>query len=98
LTLRLETDPATGRRDLYLDLTGDEDLLPHEHEQLHRRLLEQVFQTDLAEELRAERVILTRQGESQELQLNSQGVWVLPAIGRETASNEPLSNRESAGP
>ena len=44
LTISLRCDPQTGRRDIVVKLHGDEELLPHEHEQLHRRLVDRLVE------------------------------------------------------
>ena len=38
LTLRLVVDPATGRRELIVELEREPDALPVEHEEAHRHL------------------------------------------------------------
>ena len=43
LTIRLRKDPETGKHDIIIDMTSDEDALPHEHEQMHRELVEKVI-------------------------------------------------------
>ena len=40
ITLRLRHDPRTGRRELIVHLESDSDVLGHEHERDHRRLVE----------------------------------------------------------
>jgi hypothetical protein len=40
LTLRLETDPVTRKKNVWVKYESDADALPLEHEQEHRRLLE----------------------------------------------------------
>ncbi len=42
MTIRLRCDPATGKRDIIVSLDGEEDLTPHEHETLHRKLVEKL--------------------------------------------------------
>jgi len=42
LTIRLRRDPETGKHDILIDLDSDADALPHEHEQMHRALVEKV--------------------------------------------------------
>ena len=43
LTIRLRKDPETGKHDIIIDMKSDEDALPHEHEQMHRDLVEKVI-------------------------------------------------------
>jgi hypothetical protein len=39
LTIRVVSDPVTGRQVIRVSLASDEDALPHEHEQNHRALV-----------------------------------------------------------
>jgi hypothetical protein len=43
MTIRLRCDPATGKKDIIIKLTADADALPHEHEQMHRALVEKLI-------------------------------------------------------
>lgn len=43
LTIRLRRDPQSGKQDIVITLRSDEDALPHEHEQMHRELVEKVI-------------------------------------------------------
>ncbi len=53
MTIRLRTDPATGKKDIIIDLQSESDALPHEHEQQHRALVQKLIEGGLikAEEL-----------------------------------------------
>jgi len=42
MEIRLRRDPATGKQDIHISLSGDMDSLPHEHEQMHRALVEKL--------------------------------------------------------
>ncbi|HVS36480.1 MAG TPA: hypothetical protein VMS17_13025 [Gemmataceae bacterium] len=42
MTIRLIPDPATGKKNIVIALRSDEDALPHEHEQMHRALVEKL--------------------------------------------------------
>jgi hypothetical protein len=42
MTIRLRCDPETGKRDIIVSLRSDADSTPHEHEQLHRQLVEKL--------------------------------------------------------
>ena len=61
LTIRLRTNPETGRKDIVVHLKEDDDAMPHEHEQLHRSLVEQllnggILQKDEVGELIVDRI------------------------------------------
>ena len=61
MTIRLECDPATGKKNLVVTLHRDEDLLPHEHEQQHRRLVEQLIGQGLLTSAELGQVIVQRE-------------------------------------
>jgi hypothetical protein len=42
MTIRLIPDPTTGKKNIIISMRGDEDALPHEHEQAHRALVDKV--------------------------------------------------------
>ena len=42
LTVRLEVDPATKKKNVVIKYDSDSDALPQEHEEQHRRLVEQL--------------------------------------------------------
>jgi hypothetical protein len=48
MTIRLRCNPQTGKKDIIISLSGDEDALPHEHEQQHRALVEKLIEGGLA--------------------------------------------------
>ena len=43
MTIRLRVNPETGKKDIVINLRSDEDALPHEHEQHHRQLVNQLI-------------------------------------------------------
>ena len=43
MTIRLRCDPETGKKDIVITLRSDEDALPHEHEQMHRALVDKLI-------------------------------------------------------
>ena len=43
MTIRLIPDPTTGKKNIIISLTGDQDSLPHEHEQMHRALVNKIL-------------------------------------------------------
>ena len=44
MTIRLRIDPNTGKKDIVVSLESDADALPHEHEELHRKLVEKLLE------------------------------------------------------
>lgn len=43
MTIKLRRDPETGKQNIIIKLRSDEDALPHEHEQMHRALVEKLL-------------------------------------------------------
>lgn len=64
MTIRLVTDPQTGKKDILVDLRSDADSLPHEHEQLHRRLVEQLVEGGVVKASEVGQVIIEREEEA----------------------------------
>jgi FtsH ternary system domain X3-analog len=44
MTIRLQIDPETGKKNIIVSLRSDDDALPHEHEQQHAALVEKLIQ------------------------------------------------------
>jgi hypothetical protein len=61
MTIQLRIDPQTGRKDIIVSLRSDEDALPHEHEQLHRRLVEKLIEGGVLAEGEAGKLIIERE-------------------------------------
>lgn len=61
MTIRLQIDPATGKKDIIVSLRSDEDALPHEHETLHRRLVEKLLEGGVLTEGEAGKLIVERE-------------------------------------
>lgn len=66
MTIRLQCDPLTGRKDIIVTLRSDEDLLPHEHEQRHRELVDKLIQGGLVQASEVGRVIVERVADEEE--------------------------------
>lgn len=64
MTIRLRINPDTGKKDIVVSLTSDDDSLPHEHEQMHRRLVERLIAGGVISDGDAGKVIIERLGES----------------------------------
>lgn len=47
MTIRLQCDPVTGKRDIVISLKSDDETLPHEHEQQHRALVNKLIEGGL---------------------------------------------------
>ena len=47
MEIRLRVNPQTGKKDIIIALSGDEDALPHEHEQQHRALVDKLIEGGL---------------------------------------------------
>ena len=43
LTIQLRVDPATGKKNVVIQLQSDEDALPIEHEEEHRALVDKLI-------------------------------------------------------
>ncbi len=65
MTIRLETDPVTGKRDIIVSLESDEDLLPHEHEQQHRELVNKLIEGGLIAAGDVGKIVVERESEEQ---------------------------------
>ncbi len=61
MTIQLKTNPVTGRKDIIVSLRSDEDLLPHEHEQQHRALVEKLIEGGVLSEAQVGKVIVQRE-------------------------------------
>lgn len=60
LTIRLRVDPATGRKNVVIQLDSDADALPIEHEQEHKGLVNRLFEAGLLKEAELGKVIVER--------------------------------------
>lgn len=63
MTIRLQYDPETGKKDIIVTLRSDADLLPHEHEQQHRALVERLIEGGLITADELGQVIVSREEE-----------------------------------
>lgn len=60
MTIRLQIDPATGKKDIVVSLTSDADLLPHEHEEQHRKLVEKLIEGGVLQASELGRILVER--------------------------------------
>jgi len=61
MTIMLRRDPQTGKQNIIIKLDSDADALPHEHEQMHRQLVEKLIGRGLDPEDLGE-LIVEREG------------------------------------
>jgi hypothetical protein len=66
MTIRLRTDPNTGKKDIIVDLRSDADALPHEHEQQHRALVQKLIEGGLVKAEELGQVIVEREQAAEE--------------------------------
>lgn len=64
VTIQLQTNPVTGKKDIIVSLRRDTDLLPHEHEQMHRALVEKLLDGGLVKAVELGEIIVERESES----------------------------------
>ncbi len=63
LTIRLIPDPETGKKNIIISLRGDEDALPHEHEQMHRQVVDKVLNGGLVKQAELGTITVEREDE-----------------------------------
>ena len=61
MTIRLRTDPTTGKKDIIIDLKSDDDSMPHEHERQHRALVQRLVEGGLVKAEEVGKVIIERE-------------------------------------
>jgi hypothetical protein len=61
LTIRLQTDPETGKRNIIVSLRSDDDALPHEHERQHAALVEKLIEGGVLKAGEVGRIIVERE-------------------------------------
>jgi FtsH ternary system domain X3-analog len=66
MTIRLRTDPTTGKKDIVVSLRSDDDALPYEHEQQHRALVQKLIEGGLLKAEELGQVVVEREEEVEE--------------------------------
>jgi hypothetical protein len=61
MTIRLQNDPATGKRNIIVSLRSDDDALPHEHERLHAALVEKLIEGGVIKASELGQIIVERE-------------------------------------
>lgn len=83
MIIRLEVDARTGQRRIIVGYTSDEDALPIEHEDTHRRLVDRLMEAGLDPE--GAEIVVERAGGAQDV------VEVSPAEAEETREGQTES-------
>jgi hypothetical protein len=66
MTIRLIPDPQTGKKNIIISMRGDEDALPHEHEQAHRALVDKLINGGILKAAEAGTITVERQEEEKQ--------------------------------
>lgn len=64
MTIRLQIDPATGKKDIIVSLRSDDDALPQEHEQQHRELVDKLIEGGVVKAGEVGKIVVEREEES----------------------------------
>jgi hypothetical protein len=84
LTLRLETDPATKKKNVWVKYESDSDALPMEHEEAHRKIVAALIAGGTVKAEDMGNVVIEREG----------GVTVLKEDGKkEEPKATPVANK-----
>lgn len=66
MTIRLQIDPNTGKKDIVISLASDADMLPHEHEEQHRKLVEKLLEGGIVKASELGQILVERVEEEEE--------------------------------
>jgi FtsH ternary system domain X3-analog len=64
MTIRLRVNPETGKKDIVISLSSDDDAMPHEHEQRHRQLVDQLIEGGILGAGDVGNIVIDREAES----------------------------------
>ena len=64
MTIRLIPDPDTGKKNIIISLRSDADALPHEHEQMHRAIVDKVINGGLVKAAELGQITVEREEEA----------------------------------
>lgn len=62
LVIHLQIDPETGKKNLLIEYESDSDMLPIEHEEEHRRLVDQIVEGGMVKAEDLGKVVIKRDG------------------------------------
>lgn len=63
VTIQLQIDPQSGKKNVIISYRSDEDALPVEHEEDHRRLVDQLIEGGALKAQELGRIVVEREGE-----------------------------------
>ncbi|MEN6493119.1 MAG: hypothetical protein ABFD16_02400 [Thermoguttaceae bacterium] len=63
MTIRLQCDPETGKKEILVSLRSDADALPQEHEQLHRALVDRLIEGGIVKASEIGKITIQRDAE-----------------------------------
>jgi hypothetical protein len=86
MTIQLRRDPQTGKQNIIVKLRSDEDALPHEHEQLHRALVDKLIEGGIL-----------KAGEEGNLVIEREEETAAPQPQRTAPEPERQAQRQSGG-
>jgi hypothetical protein len=66
MTIRLRINPETGKKDIIVSLSSDEDALPQEHEQQHRALVDRLLEGGVLAAAELGQVVVEREEEEKQ--------------------------------
>ena len=61
MTIQLRRNPVTGKQDVTVSLSSDEDALPHEHEQMHRALVDRLIEGGILSAAELGQIVVERE-------------------------------------
>ncbi len=64
MTIQLRIDPNTGKKDIVISLDSDADMLPHEHEEQHRKLVEKLIEGGMIQASELGKIVVEREEEA----------------------------------
>jgi len=81
LNIRLQIDPTSGKKNLIIEYESDDDMLPMEHEEEHRRLINELVEGGVIKAEELGKVVVKRDSGE--------------AVTSESGADEQVDERES---
>jgi hypothetical protein len=86
LSIHLQIDPETGKKNLIIEYDADADMLPHEHEEEHRRLINELVEGGVVKAEELGKVVVKRDG----------SIEVVQEAGEQLEQDERDANEQGA--